>query len=329
MAKIELDKHNSEMRNPHPLKLISIACAAFLVSGTVASAQVSSQAGATILDFLTRNISPASLGRGGTDLAFSDSPSSSAFANPASVSLSPKRFDAEVAGSSWQPDRIKTTVFNAAMSYCHNERFGASAAVSYGAGDSYEMPGASTTTFTPKEIVGGVSVSYRPLDFLSAGVSVKYASSKLAPENDYASFAADAFVLADVSGIRFTAGVRNIGGKVKASDGTSFNLPSSVSAGVWYQWKFGESNKVETGADTDIFLKGGFSASAGAEYSFKDRLFARLGYSHASDKAPMATFSSVGLGFSLSMVRIDAAYILPLEDSPLKNTFTLGAKVAF
>ena len=140
---------------------------------------------------------------------------------------------------------------------------------------------------------------------------------------------ADAFALADVSGIRIAAGVRNIGGKIKSSEGSSFSLPASVSAGVAYRFVNTEQHHIEAGADADIFIDGGASASVGVEYSYRNAAFARLGYNYASDKAPVPSFASVGIGFRIRSVRIDASYILPEKESPQKNTFSAGVGIWF
>lgn len=139
----------------------------------------------------------------------------------------------------------------------------------------------------------------------------------------------DAFALADVSGIRIAAGVRNIGGKIKSSEGSSFSLPASVSAGVAYRFVNTEQHHIEAGADADIFIDGGASASVGVEYSYRNAAFARLGYNYATDKAPVPSFASVGIGFRIRSVRIDASYILPEKESPQKNTFSAGVGIWF
>lgn len=132
-----------------------------------------------------------------------------------------------------------------------------------------------------------------------------------------------------MSGIRIAAGVRNIGGKIKSSEGSSFSLPASVSAGVAYRFVNTEQHHIEAGADADIFIDGGASASVGVEYSYRNAAFARLGYNYASDKAPVPSFASVGIGFRIRSVRIDASYILPEKESPQKTHFLQESESGF
>lgn len=330
--RLNLTKNKMKMESLLPRKLISLTCVALVAMSHAISAQNTSAVNATAFDFLNRNICPASSGRAGTDLAFSDPSSLTIFSNPASLAFSEKELDAAVAYSLWQPDRLKTNVYDAGLTFRPYDKLGVAAAVSYGIGESYDKytsTGVPDGTFTPKEIVAGFSLSYKPLSYISFGVNMKYASTALTQKDSHKAFAADAFALADVSGIRIAAGVRNIGGKIKSSEGSSFSLPASVSAGVAYRFVNTEQHHIEAGADADIFIDGGASASVGVEYSYRNAAFARLGYNYASDKAPVPSFASVGIGFRIRSVRIDASYILPEKESPQKNTFSAGVGIWF
>ena len=330
--RLNLTKNKMKMESLLPRKLISLTCVALVAMSHAVSAQNTSAVNATAFDFLNRNIWPASSGRAGTDLAFSDPSSLTIFSNPASLAFSEKELDAAVAYSLWQPDRLKTNVYDAGLTFRPYDKLGVAAAVSYGIGESYDKytsTGVPDGTFTPKEIVAGFSLSYKPLSYISFGVNMKYASTALTQKDSHKAFAADAFALADVSGIRIAAGVRNIGGKIKSSEGSSFSLPASVSAGVAYRFVNTEQHHIEAGADADIFIDGGASASVGVEYSYRNAAFARLGYNYATDKAPVPSFASVGIGFRIRSVRIDASYILPEKESPQKNTFSAGVGIWF
>lgn len=330
--RLNLTKNKMKMESLLPRKLISLTCVALDAMSHAVSAQNTSAVNATAFDFLNRNICPALSGRAGTDLAFSDPSSLTIFSNPASLAFSEKELDAAVAYSLWQPDKLKTNVYDAGLTFRPYDKLGVAAAVSYGIGESYDKytsTGVPDGTFTPKEIVAGFSLSYKPLSYISFGVNMKHASTALTQKDSHKAFAADAFALADVSGIRIAAGVRNIGGKIKSSEGSSFSLPASVSAGVAYRFVNTEQHHIEAGAEADIFIDGGASASVGVEYSYRNAAFARLGYNYASDKAPVPSFASVGIGFRIRSVRIDASYILPEKESPQKNTFSAGVGIWF
>lgn len=61
--------------------------------------------------------------------------------------------------------------------------------------------------------------------------------------------------------------------------------------------------------------------SLGAEYGYNDQFFARAGYYHESASKGNRQYFAVGAGFSLSMIRFDAAYMIATaQSSPLDQT---------
>ena len=67
--------------------------------------------------------------------------------------------------------------------------------------------------------------------------------------------------------------------------------------------------------------------SIGAEYTYNQQFFLRAGYFHESKMKGNRQYFSVGAGFSLNVVRIDAAYLVATaQNSPLDSTlrFTLA-----
>ena len=191
------------------------------------------------------------------------------------------------------------------------------------------LPATSSIPLIPAFHTTPISTRQTPLTARSQPGRSTCRSICAAPAETSVQHLFDAFALADVSGIRIAAGVRNIGGKIKSSEGSSFSLPASVSAGVAYRFVNTEQHHIEAGADADIFIDGGASASVGVEYSYRNAAFARLGYNYATDKAPVPSFASVGIGFRIRSVRIDASYILPEKESPQKNTFSAGVGIWF
>lgn len=79
---------------------------------------------------------------------------------------------------------------------------------------------------------------------------------------------------------------------------------------------------------------GGFSeelkeinVSVGAEYSYNDQFFVRLGYNYENAMKGGRSYFGFGAGFSLNVVRLDASYMLATaQSSPLDQTmrFTLS-----
>jgi long-subunit fatty acid transport protein len=63
------------------------------------------------------------------------------------------------------------------------------------------------------------------------------------------------------------------------------------------------------------------SYSIGAEYSYNQQFFLRAGYYHESQYKGNRQYFGFGAGFSLNVVRLDAAYMLATsQTSPLDQT---------
>jgi len=66
--------------------------------------------------------------------------------------------------------------------------------------------------------------------------------------------------------------------------------------------------------------------SLGAEYSYNQQFFLRAGYYHESSYKGNRQYFSMGAGFSLNVLRLDASYMMATaQTSPLDQTlrFTL------
>lgn len=313
-------------------RLCGIAAAAFalLAVPAVSYGQDNAASGGAAMGFLVRNTDPASLGAGGTSLTGSGA-AYSLFGNPAGMAFSGTKLDVAASYSSWQPDGASANVidFGVAGSF---GKFGICAGISYGMGagyDIYDASGQKSGTFSPNEMVAGAGLSWRIVKFLSVGVNLKYATEKLAEGSSYGTFAADALVMGKFGDFRVTAGARNFGGKVKAADGTSFSIPSSVAAGVSFDHTFAGKHCLGAALNGDCYFEGGAVASIGAGYTYNDLVSVRAGYSNASGKAPAASFASIGAGVHFFGIRLDFAYLIASSDSPLANTFSVGLGYSF
>ena len=66
------------------------------------------------------------------------------------------------------------------------------------------------------------------------------------------------------------------------------------------------------------------SVSAGAEYAYNQQFFGRLGYNYESASKGGRSYFTFGVGFSLSVLRLDASYMLATaQSSPLDQTLRL------
>ena len=72
------------------------------------------------------------------------------------------------------------------------------------------------------------------------------------------------------------------------------------------------------------------SVSAGAEYSYNQQFFGRLGYNYEAASKGGRSYFTFGAGFSYSFLRLDASYMLATaQSSPLDQTlrFTLSFNI--
>lgn len=188
--------------------------------------------------------------------------------------------------------------------------------------DSYGFP---SGTFTPNQIIGAAGLSFRILDWLSAGFNARIASETEYTNVGYKSFAGDIYVAGKFGGFRAAIGAMNLGPGVTTKSNTVFPLPSSIKLGLGYGAGFGESS-LEVNADANCWFNSGFSAAAGIAYCFKGFVTLRGGY-HLDGKAILPSYATLGLGLSFKGASLDLAYLF--GGDALKNSFCAGLRYSF
>lgn len=275
----------------------------------------------TALPFIRIDRDPATSAMGGAQAV-------SALYNPAAV---PFADHSNVLASlqRWAPNGASGLHLNALGGIKIGTRLGLNVAAAYQGGEAYpvmDASGNSSGEFTPAELFARIGAGYAVTDALSLGASVQYASQSLAEGLGYSAVAADAFLLYRNGGLSATAGIASVGAGVK-SGSTTYPLPTSVAAGVAYETVFAETNGILAAADFDYFLSGGIGLALGVQYAYDDMVFVRAGYHLGTEKAPIPSYASIGLGGKFSGVRIDLSY---LTASPtLGGTVALGIGYAF
>ncbi len=299
----------------------------FLYIAGVLMFLIPSVAGAQALPFTVSDSDPVILAKGGAGLTETGSVSHAAFTNAAVVPFSDKSLDVSVGYMAWQQTSAKNNVLNLGAAYNFDGKLGIAAALYYGKNPKYEVLGTGDT-FSPTDIHASLGVSYRFLDFMSAGVNIGYAGSKLAKDQNYATVACDAFVMAKFDAWKVTAGVSNLFGSIQSAGGTKFSIPGSVALGAGYDFDFGEGHVLDANLDVDYFFSGSLAASVGASYTYNDIFSIRGGY-HYGGKSPIPSYASIGHGVKFYGVNIDFAYILTGSDSPMKDTIALCLGYSF
>ncbi len=288
-------------------------------------------AGAQALPYTVADADPVILAKGGAGLTETGSVSHAAFTNAAAIPFSESTLDASAGYMMWQPSSINSNVISAGAAFNLKGKLGVAAGLYYGMNPEYTVSGsggAAGGTFRPSDIHAAVGVSYRFLKFMSVGVNFGYATSSLAEGQSYGAVAGDAYLMAKFAGLKVTAGVSNVLGKVKSAGGAEFSLPASAALGVGYGASFAEKHAVDASVDVDYFFSGALAASVGAGYTFNDLVSVRAGYRYGGE-SPIPSYASVGVGGKFLGIKLDVAYVIPVADSPMGNTLAVGLGYCF
>lgn len=301
-------------------KFIYIVGALLLLVPALASAQS--------LPFVAAETDAASLGKAGANLVETGSIANASFSNAAAIPFSDAKMDVAAGYTMWQPTSVNSTMLNVGAAFNMKNKFGLAVGFLYGmnpAYDVYDQSGSAKGQFKPSDMHVNVGLAWRFLPFLSLGANVGYANSTLADNHSYGAVAADVFAMAKFAGVKVTAGVSNLGTKVKSASGAEFSLPASVAVGAGYDLNL-QKHHIEIMADADYYLNGAFAAAAGAEYTFNSLASVRAGYRYGGN-SPLPSYASVGAGVQFIGLKLDLAYLI--ASGPAKNTLALSLGYTF
>jgi len=180
-------------------------------------------------------------------------------------------------------------------------------------------------------MIAGAGFSYRPVKFLSAGIRLKYAGEKLSDDANYGAFVSDIAITSEVPlkngiSIRASVGVYSLGTKIKASDGSSYSLPTSAKTEICYSQEFASVHRIQAAGSAEMFFSRQFAASAGLSYTWNSMLTVRCGY-HYGGKSVVPSYASAGLGVKFFGVSLDAACLFGSEI--LRNSLGLSLGYEF
>lgn len=290
------------------------------ISGLVAVAQT--------MPSLMLNQDPAAVATGMSSVA-SDADAFALQNNVAAISLSENTLDAQVGFGLWQPSYADMVTFGGAAVY----RLG-----KLGLGLDFKklnMPSYNSVSgtgneirdgkFTPGEMNLSMGASYAFIDCLSAGLTLRFANSKLAKEAKASVFGADVAVYFKKHGISAGLSVNNIGSKVKYSN-TSYSQPMLAKLGAGYDLSLG-SSALAFAAEADVIFAGGVMAGLGCEYSFKEMIYARAGYHYGNFASVIPSYASAGLGFKIFGAQLNFAYLF--GSAVLSNSMNVSLGYSF
>ena len=273
---------------------------------------------------------PVSAGMGFAGVASGSGTAYSSFRNSAVIPFSVERMAVGVSGQMWAPNGTKSTNLGLGAAFKAGKRFGVSIGGVYQQGDNYSIAdesGNTTGTFKPKDMILNGGVGVKIIDNLAAGVNVRYASQKLSNDYSYSAMAADIFLTYRLADLNITAGISSLGSSIKSESGDFFRLPASATVGADWSKALTGSHGLRLAADVDCFFSGNIAAAAGAEYSFRNMLFARAGYHYGTEDAVLPSFATIGLGVRFFGISLDVAYLT--ANDVLGNTLTFGLGYRF
>ena len=286
-------------------------------------------AGAQALPYTAAETDAVSLGKAGANLTETNSVANAAFSNAAAIPFSEDKFDVAAGYTMWQPSAVSTSMLNVGAALNMNNKFGLALGVMYGMNPAYDVvssTGAAKGQYKPSDMHLNLGVAYRFLPILSIGANVGYASSSLAEDYSYGAVTADVFLMTEISGLKATLGVANLGTSVTSVDKKKYALPASAALGLGYEMDFAEKHNVNVALDADYYFNGGLAAALGAEYTFDGLATVRAGYRYGGN-TPVPSYASVGAGAKFMGIKLDIAYLI--ASGAAKNTLALSLGYTF
>lgn len=276
----------------------------------------------------TRNVTePRRAAMAGAGIASAENLSYSAFYNASMIPLSRKTLDAS---AGWGRFKAGPSVGSLGAAWNIGGKVGVSLAGAFDRGPAYQITdGAGNTAggFNPSAMRIGLGLGVKIAEGLSGGVSVRYASETPAEGYSFNGFAGD-FMLSyrPVERLCVTAGVSNLGTKVKDSAGNTYSQSwAAVAAADWAPVTGVHSVRADIDLGYEIAGKA-FGAAAGVEYCFHDIVHARIGYRYATMGSIIPSHLGMGLGLSWAGAHIDFSY---LTLGALGGSFALGLGYSF
>ncbi len=303
-------------------KILSICLAAFIAVSAFAD-------NGTSMGFARVNHDPAALGMGGAGLV--NASAYSTYSNAAALAFASYSLDAALGYQLYQPSGVTTNNISAGAAYLLSKlAFGAS--FTYGMCPSYTIysnTGNERGSYTSFQMQANVGLSYKIIDCLALGLNFHYLTMNPADGYSYTSYAGDLFAQAQFSGLKVALGAVNIGTAITDSNGNSCPIASSIALGLGYDLALSDVNALNFALDADYYLSDGLAAALGAQYTWNSMVSARAGFRYGGQSV-VPTFATVGLGCALKGIRLDLAYLLPVDsNSALSNTITVGLGYRF
>lgn len=248
--------------------------------------------------------------------------------NPVLALLSPKRFNAVASYQGFAPASVLCTD-NAALGLAVRigKAFSVSANFSNAWGQSYDLRDPNNKyldTFVPQDMIAGMGLSFRPMDWLMFGAQGNYLRSSFSPEVSYQMILANIMMGLTFGDFTAILAGKNLGANVQMDAG-DFYPPTAFSAGVLYDKGIGESCALKAHAEADYYIYKAARAGVGVDFSWADMLAVRVGYNQSFD-APLSSFLSLGIAAGYAGVAVNASYLI--SPGLINSTLLFGLSLA-
>ena len=277
-----------------------------------------------VLTFTRIERNPRAAGLAGAGAASVGSTAYASFVNSAIIPFSNSTADFAAGYEYWAPSLGAAHAINLAGAY----RIGN---IGLSLGGVYQMEQKDFDGFRPGEVQIGAGFGMRILPWLGLGLNARYVQENMFQGHSQNGFGLDAMAFfAPVWGLTLTAGVANIGSKVKDTAGNAYPQPASIVAAAAYYLVLGVGSKhgIEFMLDENYYLNSRTNAiSVGMEYSYDRLAFARVGYRIASENAVYPSHLSLGLGVQYAGFRLDVSYLTLSEI--IGNSVSVGLGYRF
>ncbi|MBR5403468.1 MAG: hypothetical protein IK113_04525 [Bacteroidales bacterium] len=260
----------------------------------------------TVFDILARPVALESAGMAGAGSAVSSfSGAFASFSNPAVLPFAVKKMDAAVSYGLWAPafSLSKGNNFSGAVAFRASESFVLNAGAAFQLHPEQDF--GTYGKYSPKDLMVSLGAALSIGEYVSVAVSGRLVNQSFLADYSISGVAFTGMAQFHKDGLDIAAGVANFGPGVKAEDGSVSALPASARLAASYALPFG----LGFAADADYYFSGKFGVSGGAYYSFKDMVFARVGYRFATEGAPLPSHLSVGIGGRFRGFTLDIAYL--------------------
>jgi len=249
----------------------------------------------------------------------------SAFTNASGILYGENKLDSGVSYQLWAPSKLGTSYVTAGVLYKVSKAFGLSVGFSEGLLKPYDIigyDGLASGKYSPKQTHVAVGLAAGLGESLSLGINANYALENAAEDLSNFGLSGDVYLSAKIlDNLIFSAGVSTLGTKIESASKQTFSQPASVKfAGLWNMDI--KDGKIDVFADGAYFLAGGVSVAAGAQYTWNDMVYGRIGYNFANGETPVPSFLGIGTGVKFAGFSLDLSYITASPN--IGNTVTVG-----